>query len=125
MMAELEWHIFAVIFLLAAGYTFKHDQHVRVDLFYQNYSDRGKAIVNILGTLLLLIPWCIMVILTSWRYAKTSFDYLERSVDPGGLPARYIIKFMITLGFVLLLYQAVVHLIEQIKILIVTNKSAD
>ena len=58
-----------------------------------------------------------MVILTSFRYARTSFDYLERSQDPGGLPARYVIKFMITLGFVLLLIQAIVHLIDQIKIL--------
>ena len=123
-MAELEWHIFSVIFLLGAGYSLKHDQHVRVDLFYQKFSAKKKAIINILGTVVLLIPWCVMVILTSFRYAKTSFGYLERSVDPGGLPARYVIKFMITLGFILLLYQAIVHLIEQVRILRTKNSNA-
>ena len=114
---ELEWHLFAIVFLLGAGYTFKHDQHVRVDLFYQKFSATRKAWINIVGTIVFLIPWCVMIILTSWRYAKTSFKYLERSQDPGGLPARYLIKAMITLGFLLLLYQAVLHLIDQIGVL--------
>lgn len=114
---ELEWHLFAIIFLLGAGYTFKHDQHVRVDLFYQNFSKKRKAWVNLVGTIIFLIPWCVMIILTSFRYTRTSFEYLERSQDPGGLPARYIIKGMITLGFFLLLWQALLSVIDQIKIL--------
>ena len=114
---ELEWHLFAIVFLLGAGYTFKHDQHVRVDLFYQKFSATRKAWINIFGTIIFLIPWCVMIIITSWRYARTSFQYLERSQDPGGLPARYLIKAMITLGFLLLLYQAILHLIDQIGVL--------
>ncbi len=114
---ELEWHLFAIIFLLGAGYTFKHDQHVRVDLFYQKYSKKRKAWVDLIGTLIFLIPWCVMITLTSFRYTRTSFEYLERSQDPGGLPARYIIKGMMTLGFILLLWQAIQYLIEQIKTL--------
>ena len=114
---ELEWHLFAIIFLLGAGYTFKHDRHVRVDLFYQNFSKKRKAWVNLVGTVIFLVPWCVMIILSSFRYTRTSFEYLERSQDPGGLPARYIIKGMITVGFILLLWQALLSIIEQIKIL--------
>lgn len=104
---ELEWHIFALIFLFGAGYAFKHDRHVRVDLFYAKFSKRDKAIVNFVGTLLFLIPWCILVIIYSYQYAMTSFNINESSPDPGGLPARYLIKFSITIGIVFLLLQAV------------------
>lgn len=102
---ELEWHIFALIFLLAAGYTLKHDKHVRVDLFYAKFSEKKKALVNFTGTLLFLVPWCIVVIITAYHYAHSSWLMNEGSPD-NGLPARYIIKSMIALGFFLLLLQA-------------------
>ena len=102
-MTELEWHLFALIFLLGAGFAFKHDKHVRVDLFYANYSPKDKALTNLLGNLILLIPWCIFIIYFSFGYAQTSFLENETSPDPGGLPARYVIKFSITIGFILLL----------------------
>ena len=104
---ELEWHIFALVFLIGASYTFQNDKHVRVDVFYQNYSERKKVVVNLFGNLLFLIPWCLVVIYTSYKYANVSFSYLEGSPDPGGLPARYLIKYSITLGFFLLLIQAI------------------
>jgi TRAP-type mannitol/chloroaromatic compound transport system permease small subunit len=88
---ELEWHFFAVLFLLGAAYTLKHDQHVRVDVFYAKFSDRRKAFI---------------LIYTSFKYALNSLGWNESSPDPGGLPARYIVKFVITLGFILLLLQA-------------------
>lgn len=104
---ELEWHIFSLIFLIGASYTFKEDKHVRVDVFYNNFSEKRKALVNLLGNIFFLIPWCIVVIYTSYQYAGVSFSYREISPDPGGLPARYIIKYAITLGFFLLLLQAI------------------
>lgn len=120
---ELEWHVFALIFLLGAGYALKHDKHVRVDLFYAKFSPKGKAWVNLLGTLIFLIPWCLIIITSSYRYAHNAYLINESSPDPGGLPARYIIKFAITIGFVLLLLQAIALILE--SILTISGKSDD
>ncbi len=103
---ELEWHLFAMIFLLAAGYTLKHDKHVRVDLFYADFSERDKALVNLVGALLFLIPWCCLIIWVSYDYALGSFKILEGSPNPNGLPYRFVVKFAITIGACLLLLQA-------------------
>ena len=104
---ELEWHFFALIFLLGAGYAYKHDKHVRVDLFYAKFSRRDKALVNIVGNVVFLIPWCIVIAYASFQYAWRSFSIRETSPDPGGLPALYLIKFAITIGLILLLLQAI------------------
>ena len=114
---ELEWHIFALIFLLGAGYAFRHDRHVRVDLFYADFSPRDQALVNLLGAILFLLPWSILVIYASYEYALLSFKIGETSPDPGGLPARYLIKFAITLGAFLLLLQGIASLIDSALIL--------
>ncbi len=111
-MVELEWHLFSVLFLFGASYTLLHDKHVRVDLFYENMSDRHKAFVNIIGTILFVFPWCWMIMMTSWDYASNSFSFKENSPQPGGLPARYIIKFSIFLGSSLLFLQAISVLIK-------------
>ena len=103
----LEWHLFALIFLLGASFAFKHDRHVRVDLFYAKFSPKDKALVNLIGNSIFLIPWCIVIIIYSFNYGMTSFTIRETSPDPGGLPARYLIKFAITFGIVLLLLQAI------------------
>lgn len=114
---ELEWHLFALIFLLGAGYAFRHDKHVRVDLFYARFTEREKALVNLLGALLFLIPWSLLVIYASYDYAMISYKIRETSPDPGGLPARYIIKFAIVLGATLLLLQGIASLIDSALIL--------
>lgn len=111
---ELEWHFFAIIFLLGGAYALKEDKHVRVDLFYSNFSERDKAWVNLLGTLLLLIPWCLAITWFASQYAWTSFEDREGSPDPGGLPARYLIKSMVALGFFLLNLQAIALLLRSI-----------
>jgi len=103
---ELEWHLFAMIFLLAAGYTLKYDKHVRVDLFYADFSEKDKALVNLTGALLFLIPWCCLIIWVSYDYALGSFKILESSPNPNGLPYRFVVKFAITIGACLLLLQA-------------------
>lgn len=104
---ELEWHLFSFIFLLGAAYALLHDRHVRVDVFYQNFSEKKKAWVNLIGTLLFLMPFCIITISTSLKFTANAFAINEGSPDPGGLPARYIVKAAIPLGFCLLLLQAV------------------
>ena len=104
---ELEWHLFAFIFLIGAGYTLRHDAHVRVDIVYQRLGVRGQAWINLLGVLFFLIPGCLLVISTSWRFASSSFSMLEGSPDPGGIPYRFIVKGTMTVGYVLLLLQGI------------------
>ena len=113
---ELEWHLFSLIFLLGAGYAYKHDRHVRVDLFYTKFSARDKALTDLIGNLLFLIPWCIILIYFAYYYALESFRINEGSPDPGGLPARYFIKFAIILGIFLLLLQGISELIKSFHI---------
>ena len=109
---ELEWHLFSLIFLLGAGYAFKHDRHVRVDLFYTRFAPKDKALTDLLGSLLFLLPWTIVLIYFSYFYALESFRIGEGSPDPGGLPARYWIKFSIVIGLFLLLLQGIAEVIQ-------------
>ena len=118
---ELEWHLFALIFLLGAGYALKHDRHVRVDLFYSKFTPRDKAWVNLLGSVLFLIPWCVLIFYTSYFYAMESFQINESSPNPGGLPARYLIKGAITVGVGLLLLQAIAVVAESTLTLLGKN----
>jgi len=102
---ELEWHFFAVIFLLASAWALKHNKHVRVDVLYMNFSPRNQALVNLIGSLLLLLPFAVIAIWSSQNFVLNSFRIGEVSPDPGGLPARYILKAMISIGFTLILLQ--------------------
>jgi TRAP-type mannitol/chloroaromatic compound transport system permease small subunit len=103
---EIEWHIFALIFLLGAAYALKHDRHVRVDVFYSRFPQKTKAWVDLLGTVLFLIPLCWILIAEGLDFVSHSFRFSESSPDPGGLPARFLIKSAIPLGFTLLILQA-------------------
>jgi TRAP-type mannitol/chloroaromatic compound transport system permease small subunit len=114
---ELEWHLFGFIFLIGAGYTLLHDGHVRVDIIYQRLGFKGRAWINLCGVILFLIPGCIMVITTSWKFTANSFAILEGSPDPGGIPFRFILKGCIPVGFTLLLLQGIslgIHSLLQI-----------
>jgi TRAP-type mannitol/chloroaromatic compound transport system permease small subunit len=104
---ELEWHLFAFIFLMGAGYTLLKDGHVRVDIFYQRLSPKSQAWVNLLGVIFFLLPGCFMIIDTSWGFVKASYQVLEGSPDPGGIPYRFIIKACIPAGFVLVTLQGI------------------
>jgi len=104
---ELEWHLFAFIFLIGAGYTLLKDGHVRVDIFYQQLSPKARAWVNLMGVLLFLLPGCYMVIRTSIHFVYDAWVVLEGSPDPGGIPYRFIIKGFIPLGFVLIALQGI------------------
>lgn len=109
---ELQWHIFAIIFLVAAPYTLKLDGHVRVDLIYSRLSKRNQALINLIGSIIFLIPLCLLVIYASKNFVLTSFQVSETSPDPGGLPARYILKAIIPLSFLLLFLQAIALVIR-------------
>lgn len=111
---ELEWHLFALIFLLGAAYTLKHNNHVRVDILYQsNYlSDRHRALINILGILFFLLPFCILILITAWPFVSNAYYYQEGSPDPGGLPYRYLLKGSLLIAFGLLILQGIAELLR-------------
>jgi len=102
---ELEWHLFAFIFLIGAGYTLLHDGHVRVDIVYQRLGPKARAWINLMGVLLFLYPGCIMIIVTSAKFVYNAWSIMEGSPDPGGIPYRFIVKGTIPAGFCLLLLQ--------------------
>lgn len=120
---ELEWHLFSVIFLLGAAYTLKRDRHVRIDIFYMKLSPKGKAVVDLMGTLLFLVPFALLVIWTSKDFVGNSFAIGESSPDPGGLPARYLLKACVPLGFFLVLLQGMALAFR--SILTLTGKGTD
>lgn len=113
---ELEWHLFALSFLLGAAYTLKHDEHVRVDIIYRSrfVSDKQRALINIFGTLLLLLPFCVLVLITAWPVVENAFYYNESSPDPGGLPYRFILKGSLLLAFGLLSLQGLAEILKNI-----------
>lgn len=113
---ETQWYIFDLIFFLGAAYTLKHNEHVRVDVFYSNWPPRRKALADFLGTIFFLIPFCIIVIIFSWDTIIASWQIREVSPDPGGLP-RYPIKAMIIVGFVLVIIQGISQAIQNLAII--------
>ncbi len=121
---ELEWHLFSMIFLLGAAYTFKHDDHVRLDLMYQSkfMNDYRRAWVNFLGCIFFLIPFAVLVITSSWQFIHLAYIHNEGSPDPGGLPYRWVIKSTIPLCFILLLIQAVAYMIRNLFTILEGNK---
>lgn len=114
---ELEWHLFAIIFLTGAAMTFKRDKHVRIDVFYMKLSERGKALVNLVGTIIFLIPFAVVIIQTSKDFVINSFLIGESSPDPGGLPARYILKSFLPLSFLFIFIQGISLIFKSIDLL--------
>ena len=113
---ELEWHFFSLIFLLGAAYTLKYDDHVRLDLIYHSHhmDDLKRSWVNILGGIFLLVPFCLLIIISSWPFVSQAFIYNEGSPDPGGLPYRWILKAAIPTGFLLLMLQGLADILKNI-----------
>jgi TRAP-type mannitol/chloroaromatic compound transport system permease small subunit len=111
---ELEWHIFALVFLLGGGYTLRHNAHVRVDVIYQRLGRKARAWINILGCLFFLFPGCFLMIQTSIPFMESSIALHEMSPDPGGLPYRYLLKAAIPLAFMFMALQGISLLIHSI-----------
>lgn len=124
-MQELEWHLFSIIFLIGAAYTLKQGGHVRVDIIFLKLSDKAKAWVDFLGTLVFLIPFAIMVIFSTKTFIASSWAVREISPDPGGLPARYLLKAMIPLGFSLLIIQGISEICKNFLIIVGYDKQED
>lgn len=113
---EFEGYFFSLLFLIGAAYTYKHNAHVRVDVFYTRFSEKTKAWVNIVGILIFLLPVCIVLLQVLWPYAIKSLDQGETTTE-SSFPL-FIMKFAIVLGFALLLLQAVSELCKSLMTLI-------
>jgi TRAP-type mannitol/chloroaromatic compound transport system permease small subunit len=114
---EAEWHLFAMNFLIAGGWTLLNDGHVRVDLLYMRFSERAKAWIDLFGSLLFCIPYCLLIIWAAWPFVIDSWSIWEYSPDPGGLPARYVLKTVIPVGFLLIGIQAVSQAIKNFLVI--------
>jgi len=96
-MQESVIYLHALVFMLGSAYTLKHDGHVRVDIFYRKLGSRAQAIIELLGTLLLLLPVTVLLALESWGYVAASWALRESSPEAGGLPGVYLLKTSILL----------------------------
>jgi TRAP-type mannitol/chloroaromatic compound transport system permease small subunit len=122
---EMEWHLFAMVFLFGIAYALKEDGHVRVDVIYDRFPARWKAVVNIAGTALLLLPLSVLIVEGSVWYVQEAFTSGEISGDPGGLPHRWLIKLVIPASFVFLIVSSAGFVIRNINIFRGVTKPPD
>ena len=113
---ELEWHIFIVIILLGMSYALKDDTHVRVDIFYEKMSVKKRALINMAGVILFILPLALLVAWLSWDYVVEAYESGEGSADPGGLPYRWAIKAFIPFSFWLLIFFSVGYFIKWLNV---------
>ncbi|MCP4596294.1 MAG: TRAP transporter small permease subunit [Neptuniibacter sp.] len=115
-MQELEWHLYASVFLLGVPYTLRAGGHVRVDLIYERLSAKTKALIDMICTVILLIPFCALVAWYGVDFARESFELGEMSGDPGGLPYRWIIKSVIPFAFFAMLISGIGLFLKSLNI---------
>lgn len=111
---ELEWHLLAALILFGMSYALQRGDNVRVDLFYAHYSPRTKFIVDVISAILTFLIALLFVKL-SLGYVAQSYSISEQSNDPGGIPYRWVVKSLITIGYSLLALQSVGELMRVIK----------
>lgn len=117
-MQEVTMYLHAYVFLGCAGYTLLHNNHVRVDVFYNRMSDRGRAWVNLLGALFLLLPTFSFILWVSWDYVGSSWALRESSPETGGLPYVYILKTAIPMLAVVMLLQGLSQITHNLLFLL-------
>lgn len=116
-MQEMEWHLFAAVFLLGAAYTMRENANVRVDVFYEKMSERKKAIIDIFGTVFFVIPMCTLILYSAYDFVAYAYHVQEVSNDPGGLPYRFVFKALLPLGYLLVLIQSLAVISRNTRIL--------
>ena len=115
-LVEGQWYAFAVIFLMGAAYGLNKDVHVRVDVMFSRFSEKTRAMIDLVGSVLFLVPFCILMLYVSYPPVMNSWSIREMSPDPGGLP-RYPIKALILVSFALLVLQAFSHVVKQVDVI--------
>ena len=114
---ESATYLHALVFMAGAAYTMKHDDHVRVDIFYRGMSERRQAWVNLLGTLFLLLPICGFILWESSDYVVDAWQRLERSRESGGLPLVFLLKSFIPLMAGLLTLQGLAQITHSCRVI--------
>jgi TRAP-type mannitol/chloroaromatic compound transport system permease small subunit len=113
---ELQWYMFAILVMFGASYTLKRNEHVRVEIFYLTLSERGQLWLDLIGTLVFLIPSCLLLSYLSWPFFHQAYATDEMSSNAGGL-VRWPIKFVLPGGFAILAVQGVSEVIKRIAAL--------
>jgi TRAP-type mannitol/chloroaromatic compound transport system permease small subunit len=108
---ELEWHLMAPICLFGMSYALRHGEHVRVDVMFAGFTQRSKYFVEFVSSLILMAI-SVIIIWLSINYVMQSWSIAEGSANPGGIPARYLLKSLIPIGFALMFIQALGHAIR-------------
>ncbi len=116
-MQESITYLHALVFMLGAAYTLKHDGHVRVDIFYQKFGEKGRAWINLLGTALLLYPLMIFILWISWDYVSESWKVMEGSREAGGLPGVFLLKTLLLLMPVAMMLQGLVLMLRCLAVI--------
>lgn len=111
-------YLHAMVFMLGAAYTFKDDEHVRVDVLYRGFSPRKKAWVNIIGGLFFLLPFCFYTAYLSLEYVGASWHVMETSQEPGGLPFVYLLKTLIPIMMVMLIIQGIADILKNLGVVL-------
>ena len=113
---EIQWYLFAAVFLLCSPYTLQKNEHVRIDVLSGKLSPRGLAVIDIIGTLFFLLPMVIVVLWLSLPLIAESYKINEMSANAGGL-IRWPVKLLLPIGFTLLALQGISELIKRIAFL--------
>lgn len=113
---EIQWYLFGAMFLLAAGYTLKHNGHVRIDILYNRCGPRGQAWIDLAGGLLFLLPMAVLLMWLSLPMFFEAWVTQETSPDAGGL-VRWPVKLLLPVGFAMLALQGVAEVIKRIGVL--------
>ncbi|OGU20737.1 MAG: C4-dicarboxylate ABC transporter [Hydrogenophilales bacterium RIFOXYD1_FULL_62_11] len=113
---EIQWYLFGAVFLLAAGYTLKHNGHVRIDIFYGRLGAKGQALIDLIGGLFFLLPMALLLAWLAWPMFMDAWTTQEMSPDSGGL-LRWPVKLLLPLGFGLLALQGLAEIIKKIGVL--------
>lgn len=126
-MQESITYLHASVFLIGAAWTMQQDAHVRVDIFYTNFSEEARAWVDFLGSVFLLLPVMVFITWISWDYISDSWAVLEGSREAGGLDGVFLLKTLILVFTTLLILQGLVQAMESFLILIKrpNNKTGD
>ena len=109
---EMQWYLFSAIFLLCAGYTLLHNEHIRIDVVSQRFSRKTKIWIDIFGTIFFMLPMTVFIMVLGWAMFMESYTVHEVSADPGGL-LRWPVKLLIPAGFLLLALQGVSEIIKR------------
>ena len=118
MAQEAVTYMHGCLFMLGAAYALKSGAHVRVDIFYRNFSERGRAWVNSLGGIVFLMPLCAFIGVSSWSYVTESWAILETSPEPGGIPAVFLLKSLLPLMAVNLFLQGLAETLRSALVLV-------